>query len=87
MRKLWQKWTYYTRLWLARRWCDPNLWWLAERHGAVIVTSERHGKVLVPIYQSGFGAEESLARQLDDMTRQRDYFKRELERYRGDKHE
>lgn len=45
------------RLWLARHWADPQLAIMAERYGAVIVTSERHGKVVLPIYRLPFDGE------------------------------
>lgn len=83
MRRLWQMTVYRARVWLARRWCDPQLAWLAEQHGSVIVTAERFGRVLVPMYQVGGVGEFSarLAERLHDMTQQRDYWKRKAERH------
>lgn len=69
-----------TRLWLARRWCDPQLAVMAERYGSVLVTSERFGKVLVPMYAAmPYDATASLAQRLDRMTEERDYWKRRAE--------
>ena len=73
---------YRARVWLARRWCDPQLAWLAERQGSVLVTSERFGKVLVPMYHAGATGEFAaiLAQRLDDMTKQRDYWREKFNR-------
>lgn len=71
------KWAHYTRLWLARHWCDPQLAVMAERYGSVLVTSERHGKLLIPMYHTtAYDTTAELAKRLHQMTEERDYWKR-----------
>jgi hypothetical protein len=76
------KWGYYIRLWLARRWCDPQLAVLADRYGSVLITSERYGKLILPLYHAVWDGEVSarVMMKLERMTEERDYWKREAER-------
>lgn len=77
MRALLQKLAYRGRVWLARRWADPQLAVLADRYGCVLVTSERHGKLILPLYHATYDGEVNarLVMQLAKMTEERDYWK------------
>lgn len=83
MRGLLQMMVYHVKVWLARRWCDPYLAELAERHGGVYITSQRFGKVLVPMYCVAGEFSATLAQRLHDMTAQRDHWKRRAESESG----
>lgn len=84
--KFWlYKMQYAIRLWIARRWMDPQLVELAERYGAVIVTAERHGRIVLPIYQVSGEDTGRLVASMDALANERDYWKRRCERHDGDK--
>lgn len=78
---------YYLRLWLARQWADPQLVTLAERYGSVIVTAERHGKFVLPIFHAPYDGE-ATARLVADFCRmrdERDYWHQQfIKRHHGD---
>lgn len=84
MRAWLQRIEYRIRTWLARRWCDPQLAWLAERYGSVLVTSERHGKIILPMYHAQpYDVRAELVQRVDELIRERDFYRRQC----GDIHE
>lgn len=70
---------YAIRVWLIRRFVEPQLAFLAERHGAVIVTAERHGRIVLPIYRVAGEDMGRLVASMQSLANERDYWKRRAE--------